>query len=542
MKTSNALLPLLHAYFHDWIAGQRSASRHTILSYRDTWRLFLRFVAKRNQSDVARLTLADLSDQQVLAFLDDLEKTHGRTISTRNCRLAALRSFFEFVADRDPLAAGQCAAVLRIPNKRTPKRTSTYLESEELGVLMAQPDRKTKLGERDHVLLAVLYNTGARIAEALNVRLSDIRLDSPAQVRVWGKGCKERISPLWPETVELLVAFLKRNPVGLGEVIFRNRYGNPLGASGVRFRLKRYLQAAAQKAPRLCEKRVSPHTLRHTAAVHLLASGVDVTISRDWMGHVSLDTVAPREQGTAEMMVNLYRTYSAPLSEEMIFGWHRMSMGGRRDVNDVGCYRTSDEPMQVVSGVIGAPKVHFEAPPSAQVPREMAGFIDWFKHTAPGGTEPLPAPTRAGAAHLYFESIHPFEDGNGRVGRAIAEKSLAENLGQPTLIVLAATILARRESYYHALEAASRQNEITSWLAWFGGVTIEAQRRTLALIEFLIAKAKLFDRLKGQLNERQKKTLLRMFKEGIDGFKGGLSAGKYSAIRGLLRQRRPAIW
>ena len=242
--------------------------------------------------------------------------------------------------------------------------------------------------------------------------------------------------------------------------------------------------------------------------------------------------VAPKEQGTAEMMVDLYRTFSAPLSEEMLFGWHRMLMSGRRGIKDVGCYRTSDEPMQVVSGAIGAPKIHFEAPPSAQVPREMAGFIDWFKRTAPGGTQPLPALTRAGAAHLYFESIHPFEDGNGRIGRAIAEKSLAQSLGQPTLIVLAATILVRRASYYNALEAANRQNEITNWLAWFGGVTIEAQRRTLALIEFLIEKAKLFDRLKGQLNERQQKALLRMFKEGPEGFKGGLSAGKYSTITG----------
>ena len=242
--------------------------------------------------------------------------------------------------------------------------------------------------------------------------------------------------------------------------------------------------------------------------------------------------VAPKEQGTAEMMVDLYRTFSVPLSEEMLFGWHRMLMSGRRDIKDVGCYRTSDEPMQVVSGAIGAPKIHFEAPPSAHVPREMAGFIDWFKRTAPGGTQPLRALTRAGAAHLYFESIHPFEDGNGRIGRAIAEKSLAQSLGQPTLIVLAATILVRRASYYNALEAANRQNEITNWLAWFGGVTIEAQRRTLALIEFLIEKAKLFDRLKGQLNERQQKALLRMFKEGPEGFKGGLSAGKYSTITG----------
>ena len=242
--------------------------------------------------------------------------------------------------------------------------------------------------------------------------------------------------------------------------------------------------------------------------------------------------VAPREQGVAEMMVGLYRTFSAPLSEEMIFGWHRMLMSGSTDIKDVGRYRTGDVPMQVVSGAAGAPKIHFEAPPSGQVPGEMAGFIDWFARTAPGGTEPLPALTRAGAAHLYFETIHPFEDGNGRIGRAIAEKSLAQSLGQPTLIVLAATILGRRASYYHALEAASKRNEITDWLAWFAGITIEAQQRTLALIEFLIDKAKLFDRLKGQLNDRQQNALLRMFKEGPDGFKGGLSAGKYNTITG----------
>lgn len=181
MKAANSLLPLLHAYFHDWMAGQRSASRHTILSYRDTWRLFLRFVAERNQRDVAQLTLPDLSDKQVLAFLDHLEKTCRRSITTRNCRLAALHSFFRFLADRDPLTAGQGAAILRIPNKRAPKRTAAYLEMEELEILMNQPDRKTKLGERDHVLLALIYNSGARISETLRVRRSDIRLDPPAQ-------------------------------------------------------------------------------------------------------------------------------------------------------------------------------------------------------------------------------------------------------------------------------------------------------------------------------------------------------------------------
>ncbi len=242
--------------------------------------------------------------------------------------------------------------------------------------------------------------------------------------------------------------------------------------------------------------------------------------------------VRPAEQGIAEMMVDLYRTFSAPLSDDMLFAWHRMLASGRRDLKDVGCYRTIREPMQVVSGPIHEPKVHFEAPPSKRVASETARFIDWFGRAAPGSDRPLPALTRAGTAHLYFESIHPFEDGNGRIGRAIAEKSLAQSLGQPTLTALAATILARRKSYYEALEAANKENEITGWLAWFAGTAIEAQRRTIALVEFLIGKAKLLDRLRGQLNDRQQRVLLRMFREGPEGFKGGLSAGNYGTITG----------
>jgi Fic family protein len=242
--------------------------------------------------------------------------------------------------------------------------------------------------------------------------------------------------------------------------------------------------------------------------------------------------VAPAERGISEMMVDLCRSFSAPLSEKMLFEWHRMLLSGREDLTDVGRYRTSPEPMQVLSGPIGAPKIHFEAPPSERVPSEMTQFIAWFNRTGPGSAEPLPALARAGAAHLYFESIHPFEDGNGRIGRAIAEKSLAQNLGQPSLIALAATILARRARYYTALEAANKQNEISNWLAWFAGFTIEAQRRTIALIEFLIDRTKLLDGLTGKLNERQQKGLQRMFKEAPEGFKGGISAGNYSTITG----------
>ncbi|MGH9732984.1 MAG: Fic family protein [Candidatus Acidiferrales bacterium] len=242
--------------------------------------------------------------------------------------------------------------------------------------------------------------------------------------------------------------------------------------------------------------------------------------------------IRPAERGIAEMMVDLYRFSAEPLSEDMLTRWHRMVTSGSRDLKDVGRYRTGAEPMQVVSGSVHDPKVHFEAPPSSRVPSEMKRFISWFTRTAPGREETQPALTRAGIAHLYFESIHPFEDGNGRIGRAVAEKALAQSLGQPVLTALAATILARRKRYYDALEAANKENEITRWLTWFAGVAIEAQSRTIALVEFLIDQTKLLDRLKGQLNTRQEKALLRMFREGPEGFKGGLSAGKYSTITG----------
>jgi Fic family protein len=188
--------------------------------------------------------------------------------------------------------------------------------------------------------------------------------------------------------------------------------------------------------------------------------------------------------------------------------------------------------MQVISGPIGSPTVHFEAPPKKQVPAEMKRFISWFNRTAPNGRNALPAITRAGTTHLYFESIHPFEDGNGRIGRVLAEKAIMQSFGQPILLALATTILAHRNRYYQALERANRQNEITGWLVWFAEIALEAQRRSTALAEFVIAKTRLLDRLRGQINERQQKALLRMFRAGPQGFEGGLSAGNYSTITG----------
>jgi site-specific recombinase XerD len=281
---------LLHAFFHDWLVQQRNISHHTVLSYRDSWRLFLRFVAGRKKKTVAQLGLTELTADDVLEFLQHVEQERKASIGTRNCRLAAVRSFFSFVADREPLASAQCAEVLRIPTKRAPQHALCYLDENEFAAILAQPDCSRIEGQRDHVLLAVLYNTGARIQEALNITPRALRLESPFQVRLFGKGRKERICPLWPETGALLKALLKRRPRGEAESIFVNRYGCPLGSAGVRFKLSQYVAAAEKKVPSLASKRVTPHTFRHSAAVGLVTAGVDVTVIRDWLGHASLDT------------------------------------------------------------------------------------------------------------------------------------------------------------------------------------------------------------------------------------------------------------
>jgi Fic family protein len=240
--------------------------------------------------------------------------------------------------------------------------------------------------------------------------------------------------------------------------------------------------------------------------------------------------IDPAERGISEMMVDLYRNFGDSLDHATMFAWHRMLLSGDRKISLIGGYRAHAEPMQVVSGPDYKRSVHFEAPPAARMKDEMARFIAWFNDTSPGGKTPLPPLTRAGIAHLYFVCIHPFEDGNGRIGRALAEKSLAQNLNQPSLIALAYTIERKRKDYYAALERNNKELEITAWLIWFAGTILEAQLNTIARVDFLVAKAKFYETFRGRLNERQDKVIARMFEEGIDGFKGGLSADNYITI------------
>jgi Fic family protein len=243
-----------------------------------------------------------------------------------------------------------------------------------------------------------------------------------------------------------------------------------------------------------------------------------------------------RAFGAAELMMDVRRTFSESLSEEKLFAWHHMLLGARVEQMRVGAWRNHPEPMQVVSGPIGKTRVHFEAPPSQRVSKEMSTFIQWFNTTQPGGAQEIKlAPVRCAIAHLYFESIHPFEDGNGRIGRALSEKALAQGLGYPVLLSLSKTIEVNKKKYYDALKSAQRSNEITPWITYFVHTVLEAQLDAEKQIDFVLKKTRFFDRHSSQLDERQTKVIRRMLEEGPQVFAGGMNAKKYIGITGVSK-------
>jgi len=229
-------------------------------------------------------------------------------------------------------------------------------------------------------------------------------------------------------------------------------------------------------------------------------------------------------------MIDVRMSFKEKLTEEKLFAWHRMLLQENKRI-EVGQWRTHEEPMQVISGAMGKEKVHYEAPPSSEVPGEMRRFIKWFNETGPGGKEEIKnAPVRSGIAHLYFETIHPFEDGNGRIGRAIAEKALSQTIGRPVMLSLSRTIEAKKSDYYESLEKAQRSNEITPWIEYFIKTTLDAQIEAEAHIDFTLKTTRFFDRYKDHLNDRQLTVVRRMLEEGPKGFKGGMNARKYIGI------------
>jgi site-specific recombinase XerD len=292
--TDTALLgSWVRRFLLEHLVGERNLARNTQQSYRDTLRLPLPFVARRARKPIDRLGVEDLSADRIRALLQELEATRGCGVATRNQRLAAIHSLAAFIGLHSPEHIRWCGEIRAIPLKKAPRPLVTYLEKSEMDALLAAPDGSTAQGRRDQAVLLFLYNTGARADEVAHVRISDLDLGQtssrdPSSVLIRGKGSKLRRCPLWAKTVTELVPLVSgRAPT---EPVFLNRRGQPLTRFGVHALVERYGAVVAEAMPSLARKRLSPHTIRHTTATHLLRAGVDINTIRAWLGHVSLAT------------------------------------------------------------------------------------------------------------------------------------------------------------------------------------------------------------------------------------------------------------
>jgi integrase/recombinase XerD len=284
-----ALFALVQSFLTEYLPHQRGASAHTVRAYRDALKLLLEFVAQRRHRSIAALELTHLDADTVADFLDHIERQRSNGTATRNYRRAAIRSFFKHVLRSDPAHSGQYIRVLAIPSKKARQRPATYLEASDMRAIIAAPNRRTYEGWRDYTLLLFLYNCGSRASEAIDLRSNDLQLAQPRQVRLRGKGKKERLLPLWRETADALRRLLSMARTQ-DEHVFVNRHGQPLTRDGIAYILRKHSSAAAKKRPTLARKRITPHVLRHSCAVALLQSGTDVTVIRDYLGHGSVAT------------------------------------------------------------------------------------------------------------------------------------------------------------------------------------------------------------------------------------------------------------
>lgn len=292
---------LVRDFFCDRLVDQQDVSPHTVAAYRDTFRLLLTFVGEHRHRPPAGLALGDFDAPTVLAFLDHLEAGRGNSARTRNARLTAIRAFVTYASARDPTALPLARQVLAIPRKRFDRPLLGHLTRAEAEALLAAPDPADWSGRRDRALFTLMYNTGARVSEAIGVSREDFRPGPCATVRIRGKGRKERAVPLWKATAKLLQLWVSEIPADPGSPLFPNRFGRPMSRSGVEDRLARAVAAASERQPSLAGKRISPHTLRHTTAMHLLQAGVDVTVIALWLGHESPETTHQYVEADVEM-------------------------------------------------------------------------------------------------------------------------------------------------------------------------------------------------------------------------------------------------
>jgi integrase/recombinase XerD len=284
--------PLLQAFFMDYMCSQKRASPRTVQSYRDTFCLLLEFLRKTTGRQPTALVMSDIDAPSVLKFLDHIETERHNQVQSRNVRLAAIRSFCRMVALRDPGSVGIATRVLAIPVKRTDKRLVGYLTRPEMDALLAAHDLTEWGGRRDHALLLTLYNTGARVSEMIGLRRHQVQFGIKSFVQFMGKGRKERAVPLWPTTARALKVWFKEMEADQrnGPIAFPNARGRALSRDGVNYLLHECVRRAIANCPSLTDKRISPHVFRHSAAMHLLQAGVDITVIALWLGHESIQT------------------------------------------------------------------------------------------------------------------------------------------------------------------------------------------------------------------------------------------------------------
>ena len=283
---------LLRNFFEQHLVAHRGLSSHTVLAYRDTWKLLLQFASRRHRKSCASLTLAELTADTVRRFLDYLEHERHNAVSTRNTRLAAVHAFFQYVAQTEPRDLAHCQSVLAVPFKRHAQRVPEYLERKEVLQIFSQINCRTALGRRDDSLLRLLYNTGMRAQELVSLDINHVRFSHPYLVRILGKGRKERTCPLWTETIQSLKTYLAARPVRLDAAVplFVNVHDHRLTRFGLRHIIAHRVAEAANVCPSLFTRKVTPHTWRHTTAMHLLQSNVDLNMIRSWLGHASIET------------------------------------------------------------------------------------------------------------------------------------------------------------------------------------------------------------------------------------------------------------
>jgi integrase/recombinase XerD len=280
----------LQRYFCHYLIAQRNLSPQTVSAYRDTFKLLLQFLEKRYRKKADELSVEDLDAPRVLAFLDDLERHRGNTARSRNARLAAIRSFIRYAASDEPLLLPVAQRLLAIPVKRFERRDVGYLSRGQMQTLLDTPNASTPTGLRDRILLMLMYNTGARVSEIAALRIGDVCLDDGGTIHICGKGRKRRSVPLWRQTVRLLRQWIRQKNATPESALVTNARGGRMNRAGIAQRLQQAVTLAAQRDLSLCGRRVSPHTIRHTTAMHLLQSGVDLSVIAMWLGHESIQT------------------------------------------------------------------------------------------------------------------------------------------------------------------------------------------------------------------------------------------------------------